>query len=129
MIKTYPVVLSEGTDGYVVRIPDFGAYTEGKDISEAIFMARDAIGLIGIDYEDDGKELPIPSEVKSIKAEGDEIVTLVDVDFLEYRKMHESRAVRKNCSIPAWLAYKAEKAGLNYSAILQRGLKDALEIE
>lgn len=48
-------------------------------------MARDAIGLIGIDMEDEGKELPEPNTISHEIVLGD-IVTLVDIDFLEYRK-------------------------------------------
>lgn len=48
-------------------------------------MARDAIGLMGIDFMDDGKEVPEPGS-KEVIADKDDIVTLVDVDFMEYRK-------------------------------------------
>ena len=55
-------------------------------------MARDAIGIMGIDMEDDGKELPRPSSAKVTPNE-DDIVILVDVDFTEYRKRVDNRAV------------------------------------
>lgn len=40
--------------GYVVYVPDFNINTEGDTLTEAIEMARDAIGAVGIDIEDDG---------------------------------------------------------------------------
>lgn len=52
-------------------------------MTEAVEMARDAIGIIGIDMQDDGKTLPEPS--KSVKHEPGEIVSLVDIDFTAYR--------------------------------------------
>jgi predicted RNase H-like HicB family nuclease len=39
--------------------------TQGRDLAEAIHMARDAIGIMGIDVRDDGKELPCPSDIAS----------------------------------------------------------------
>ena len=84
-------------------------------------MARDAIGLMGIDMQDDGKEIPIPNS-KTYITEKDDIVTLVDVDFMEYRRRVDNRAVKKNCTIPYWLSIEAERAGINYSRILQDAL-------
>lgn len=53
---------------------------------------------------------------------------LVDVDFAEYRRKHDSRAVKKNCTLPSWLAYEAEQAGISFSAVLQAALKAELHI-
>ncbi|MBQ8803674.1 MAG: type II toxin-antitoxin system HicB family antitoxin [Tyzzerella sp.] len=121
----YPIIISEEKDGFYVSIPDFEISTQGENIADAIMMARDAIGLMGIDMQDDGKELPIPHS-KEYKTEKNDIVTLVDVDFAEYRKRVDNRAVKKNCTIPYWLSVEAERAGINYSRILQDALKNAL---
>ena len=114
----YPIVISKEDDGYYVEIPDFDIATQGEDIADAMAMARDAIGIMGIDMEDDGKQLPVPGAVKFNVDEGD-IVTLVDVDFVEYRRKVDNRAVKKNCTIPYWLSVAADKAGINYSRVLQ----------
>lgn len=128
MKNTYPIVLTPEAQGFTVYIPDFDVNTEGNDLTEAIEMARDAIGLMGIDMEDDGKALPAPSSLKSIQVQGGETVSLVDVDFTEYRRKNELRTVKKNCTIPSWLCYEAEKAGLNFSGVLQSALKRELHI-
>ena len=47
----------------MVFIPDFNINTQGKDIPDAIEMARDAIGLMGIDMQDDGEALPKASSI------------------------------------------------------------------
>lgn len=121
----YPIIISEETDGLYVSIPDFEMATQGENIADAIMMARDAIGLMGIDMQDEGKELPIPNSKEFETKEGD-IVTLVDVDFAEYRKSVDNRAVKKNCTIPYWLSVEAEKVGINYSRILQEALINIL---
>ena len=56
------------------------------------------------------------------------IVSLVDVDFAEYRRKNDLRAVKKNCTIPSWLNFEAERAGVNFSAVLQAALKSELHI-
>ena len=124
-ILVYPVVLSKDENGYFVTIPDFEVNTEGKDLGEAIFMARDAIGINALQLEDDGKELPRPFSKEVEKEDGD-VVTLVDVDIVEYRKNEENRMVRKNCTIPYYLNEKAEKAGINFSRLLQDAIKEKL---
>ncbi len=129
MKNSYPIVLTPDKVGYVVFIPDFNINTEGDTLTEAIEMARDAIGLMGIDMEDDKKELPAPSEMNSVTKETEsDIVTLVDVDFAEYRRQNDMRTVRRNVTLPSWLDFEAEKSGVNVSAILQRALKQELHL-
>ena len=128
MKNTYPIVLTPEAQGFTVYIPDFDINTEGDDLTEAIEMARDAIGLMGIDMEDDGKALPVPSPLQSIQAQDGDTVSLVDVDFTEYRRKNELRTVKKNCTLPSWLCYEAEKANINFSQALQSALKHELHI-
>ena len=129
MKRTYPVVLTQNEKTVLVFVPDFEINTEGKDFADAIEMARDAIGLTGICIEDEGSELPLSSEVKAIKAEPDDIVTLVDIDFDIYRKKNDMRTVRRNVTLPAYLDYAASESGINVSALLQTALKKALSFE
>ena len=128
MKRTYPIVLSPESGGYAVYIPDFDVNTQGNDLTEAIEMARDAIGLLGIDMEDDNKLLPLPRKIADVEAGTDDIVSLVDVDFGEYRRMNDLRTVRKNCTLPSWLCYRAEQANINFSQVLQSALKQELRI-
>ena len=126
MKAAYPVILTPGEKFVVVYVPDFGINTQGTDYADAMEMARDAIGLVGIDMEDDGEEIPAASALQSVEVPEDGVVTLVDVDFTEYRRRHEQRTVRRNVSLPAWLDAAATDAGLNVSAVLQAALKAAL---
>lgn len=130
MKNSYPIILVPDKVGYVVYVPDFDINTEGNTLTEAIEMARDAIGVVGIDMEDDGESLPEPTAISDVKADSTaDIVTLVDVDFGEYRRKNDMRAVKKNCTIPSWLNFEAEKAGVNFSAILTAALKSELKIQ
>ena len=126
--RAYPIVISKEDDGFFyVEIPDFDIATQGEDVVDAMEMARDAIGLMGIDLMDDGKLIPGRNSVKFDTKEGD-IATLVDVDFVEYRKKVDNKAVKKNCTIPYWMSVEAEKVGINYSKLLQDAIVKALGI-
>ena len=129
MKAVYPVVFTRLDDGYMAYVPDFDINTQGDDLAEAIEMARDAIGLMGIDMEDDGKALPKPSDVKSIPQKENELVSIVDIDFGEYRKAYDNRAVKKTLTIPSWLNARAEKEHINFSSVLQTALKQQLHVE
>ncbi|MCM1122244.1 MAG: type II toxin-antitoxin system HicB family antitoxin [Eubacterium sp.] len=132
MKDIYPVFIAQNKQDYLVYVPDLDIYTEGKSMVDAIDMARDAIGLKGIDYEDDGKELPVASSYDEAirKAKEDTeifdystgILTMVDVDFTEYRRKRDNRMVKKNCTIPYNLNVEAEKLGINFSKLLQDAL-------
>lgn len=128
MTNAYPIILTPDTNGYTVYIPDFDIYTQGNELTEAITMSRDAIGLMGIDMEDDGQELPTPRNVTDIIVKDGELITLVDVDFTEYRRKNELKVVKKNCTLPSWLCYEAEKSNINFSQVLQTALKKELHI-
>ena len=128
MKNAYPIIMSKGKEYIIVFVPDFNINTQGKDYADAIEMARDAIGLMGIDMEDDNESLPAPSDLSTIKSSSGDIVTLVDVDFTEYRRQNDMRTVRRNVTLPSWLNFAAEKSGINVSAVLQRALKSELQI-
>ena len=123
----YPIVISPDGDWYVVRIPDFDCGTQGKGMAEAIFMAKDAIGLMGITYEDDGELIPKPSTTEPAHEPG-EMVAWVDVDFKRYRLMHDQKTVRVNISIPRYLKALGEEAGINFSRELQERLIEKLAV-
>lgn len=136
MKLAYPVLIAKQQNDYLVYVPDMELYTEGKSPADAIAMARDAIGLKGIDLEDEHIAFPAPSTYEEsqqkAKEEADDfdyssgICTLVDVDFTEYRKKLNHLSIKKNCTIPYWLSVEADKAGLNYSRLLQDAIRREL---
>lgn len=98
-ILVYPVILSKNGDGYFVTVPDFTINTEGKDIADAIAMARDAIGLNILQFEANNVTVPEPYS-QYFQVQDDDILTLVDIDITDYRNKYENRTVKKNCTIP-----------------------------
>ena len=127
MNRVYPIILTPCKLGYVVTVPDLDINTQGKDIAEAIYMARDVIGLWGICEQDDGREIPEPSTVEPAHEPG-ELVSWVDIDFAKYRKANDMTTMRINVSVPKYLKSLGDEAGVNFSQILQEGLKERLGV-
>lgn len=120
----YPAVFTKEDDGkYSVIFRDLeGCYTCGDGIEHAIEMAEDALALVLYEYEAEGKEIPVPSALNTIKVDSNEFVNYIKCDTLEYRKMYNNKSVRKNVTLPEWLNEEAEKLELNFSQILREAL-------
>lgn len=130
MKMCYPIILTKMDEGgYLVYVPDMQINTTGTDVSNALEMAKDAIELCGVGYEDEKLPIPQPSELSAVKAKNGELLLAVNVDFEAYRRMLDNRSVKKNCTLPSWMNERAEKAGLNFSAALQRAIREELGIE
>ena len=138
MKTVYPVIFThvdDGTDTVLIEVPDLNILTEGHGIADAIYMARDAIGLKGIFYEDEGRDMPEPSGLSAVNVsqgtfagEGEGYVSLVDIDFVEYRRRQDNKTVRRNVTIPNWLNQEAERAHINVSRVLQEALMAKLNV-
>ena len=135
MKAIFPVIFTQTDDIVLVEVPDLEILTEGADMADAIYMARDAIGLKGITIQDDGEEIPAPSKFNDIDplkgvfaADGRGIVSLVDVDFTEYRRRLDNKTVRRNVTLPNWLNLEADKANVNVSRVLQDALMEKLHV-
>ena len=128
MKTAYPIVLTPADRGFVVYVPDLNINTEGNTIADAISMAEDAIGLWGITAQDLGREIPSASAAPPACAPGEKTAYAV-VDFDTYRRAHDMRVVRKNVTLPSYLNDMAKKAGVNFSQVLQEGLKQRLGVQ
>ena len=142
MKQAYPTFIvntnDESEHPFLVCVPDMDVLTEGSSFTDAIEMARDAIGLAGISMEDHKQEIPMPSEqtIAIAKVQQDAeyidfskgILTYVDVDFSEYRRKIDTKTVRRNVALPSWLNYEAEHAGINVSRVLQEALINVLGV-
>lgn len=127
MKSAYPIILTPADSGYVVYVPAMDINTEGKDLTDAVEMASDAIALCGITLQDTGKAIPQPDAALP-SCEPGQLAAFALVDFDAYRRANDMRSVRKNVTLPNYLNELAEKAGLNFSQILQDGLKQQLRI-
>lgn len=130
MKLVYPACFYPDEDGsFTVIVPDLeGCVTEGKDFAEALEMAVDAASGWILTSLEDGEEIPKASNQKDVKADEYEngFVNLIVLDMDSYTEKYGEKAVRKNCTIPAWLNTRAEAANINFSAVLQEALQEKL---
>ncbi len=99
-IYTATFVPNEDGTKFYCRVPDLpGCITTGDNIDDVIEMITDAASGWLVVAEDEGNDIPAATD---------------------------TRAVRKNVSLPAWMATLAEKRGVNCSQVLQDGLMQLL---
>ncbi|EGQ3594307.1 type II toxin-antitoxin system HicB family antitoxin [Staphylococcus pseudintermedius] len=126
----YAVLQQEGND-YNVYFPDLpGAITFGNDIEDTVFMAQDALEGHLLVMEDDGDDIPRPSEYKELvnDLEANEQLQLVTVDTKLVRIKEENKTVNKMVTLPKYMVVLGKEKGINFSQTLQRALKEELNI-
>lgn len=126
----YPALFHKAEEGgFWISFPDFPeCFTEGDDITQAYEMAVEALGLAVTSRKKEKEEIPVPTEIDKLSLE-DGILVIVEFDMLEYQKKHNSRAVKKTLSIPAWLNEEATAMGVNFSQVLQEALKEKINAD
>jgi predicted RNase H-like HicB family nuclease len=82
----FPIAIHKdpGSD-YGVTVPDLpGCFSAGSTIDEAMLMAREAIELYLDTLVEDGREIPIPSEIETLRGNpeyADAIWAIVSADY------------------------------------------------
>ena len=86
---------------YNARVPDLpGCITTGKDLSDVINQMRDAMALWLVTAEDEGLEIPTPTPQSLLHCTPDTICSVLKADTVLYRSQTDTRATRKNVSLP-----------------------------
>lgn len=133
MKLSYPVCIYPETEGgFCAIVPDLpGCITQGETIHEVFEMAVDAASGWILDELEDGNKVPDASCIAKIHADEypDGFTSMLILDVDSYAEKHGVKAVRKNCTIPAWLNTIAEKSNVNFSAVLQEALIQKLNIQ
>ena len=125
-------LLHTADEGVSVRFPDLpGCLTAGDTAEEAHAAAREALEGFMYVMEQDGDVIPDPSPLDDIlkQAEDGEAALEVLVWMPTVRTAMESRAIKKTLTVPKWLNDEAERQHLNFSQVLQEGLKRSLGID
>ena len=136
MMYTFPAIFEPDHEigGYCVYFPDFdncathSVATQGDNLKHAMEMAEDALCLALYDMEKNGNAIPEASKASDIKIEPDSIVNMVACDTEFYAKFFANKSVKINVTIPFWLKEAGEKKQVDFSQILQNGIKDYLQL-
>lgn len=116
-------------DGISIEFPDLpGCLPCAKDTEEALYNAREALGLHIFGMEQDGEEIPDPTPLDMIHYKKGSVLVLIEVFMPPVRDRIRNRFVKKTLSLPAWLASKADESGVNCSKIFQNALMDYLGV-
>lgn len=134
MKLSYPVCIypNSEVEGFTAVVPDLpGCVTCGDNIQDVFEMAVDAASGWVLDELEDGKLPPKASDIRNVHADEypDGFTSMLILDMDSYAEKYGNKAIRKNCTIPAWLNEFAEKANINFSQVLQDALKQQLHIE
>lgn len=125
----YPAIFAYDDDGISISFPDLaGCISCASNDLEALYMAKDALGLYLVCAEEDNEILPIPTKLNKINLNTNERVVLVEVNMPLFRLSVENTAVKKTLTIPKWLNDLAEKNKVNFSQVLQNALKEFLRL-
>lgn len=125
MIYTAALSPKENSNGYYARIPDVpGCVTTGRDLPETLDNIQDALAGCLCVLEDEHQPLPTPRPPEAFEDEPGVVHALISVDTLKYRMETDTHAVRKNVSLPAWMATLADQRGVNCSQVLQDALRN-----
>ena len=113
MKKLYPVIFTQVENSVLIEVPDLKILTEGRDIENAIDMARDAISIAIVSMEDNNESVPIPSTIEDVDVTkgtfadaGKSFVSLIDANIEEYRRKVDTTPVRRNVSLPNPLSHQ-----------------------
>lgn len=125
----YPALFHTAEEGgFWISFPEFPeCLTQGETMEEAYDMAVASLGLSITDLLKENSPLPEPSSPTDIHPDPDSVLLVVEFDLKEYRRKHNSKAVKKTLTIPEWLNKEALALNINFSAVLQEALIHKLQ--
>ena len=126
----FPALIFKEEDGFFVEFPNLeDTFTQGDTWEEAFENAEDVLNLMLWNREEKNMPIPDPSSIDKIEVPANATLALFKADTLEYRKLHDTKSVRKNVTIPSWLNTLAVSKNINFSNLLQNALMNELGIE
>ena len=129
-VYIFPAVFDYAEDGISIEFPDLpGCLPCADNIDDAVKNAKEAMQLHLYGMETDNEPIPEPTPFNKIKTRKDQSIVLIEAFMPSFREKMHKRYVKKTLSIPAWLNAEAEHSGINFSAVLQKALKQELNIQ
>jgi predicted RNase H-like HicB family nuclease len=128
-LRIYPAVFFHDDDAICVEFPDLpGCVTFGETMEEALESAKEALEgfLYGMEQDDDPIPPPTPFDKIAVEKGGVLMAIAVRMDIVREEEAH--RSITKSVTIPAYLNKLGIENNLNFSSILQEGLKERLGV-
>ena len=97
----YPAIFEYDIDGISIIFPDLpGCFSCGTDDEEALYMAKDVLGLYMADIEDEKEEVPAATKLSEIETKKNQKSVLAEVWMPTIRKAINNKAVKETLTIP-----------------------------
>lgn len=123
----YPAIFTyEKNEEISVFFPDLDVATSGTNDEDAFLSARECLGITIFGMEEDDEKIPAPTPLSEVKTKENEHAVLIDVFMPAVRMASINKAVNRTVTLPAWLNAAALECNLNFSQVLQEGLKEKL---
>lgn len=122
----YPATFEKDGKYILVKFPDVPlAVTQGESIEQAYEKASEVLGLA----LEDEVTYPVASTFEDIKkAYPLKDVALIGIDLKEYQRKYKAKVIRKNVTVPEWIAELAVSENINFSQTLTDALKQKLGV-
>ena len=123
MKYVYPALFVVEDDGIIVTFPDLDdTFTDGATMQEAFENAEDVLNLMLWNREEEKKN-PLPSPLEQITVPQGATLAMIKADTLAYRKMHDTKTIRRSITIPSWLDTLARERNINFSQLMQNAIR------
>lgn len=122
----------EESSAYNVSFPDLpGCYTFGTDIVDAMHMAEDVLEGYMMVLEDHDNNIPVASPFQQFSdcIHGKDFIQYIEADTDAARRREDQKAVNKMVTLPNYLVQLGKEQNINFSALLQKALKQELNIQ
>lgn len=129
-IYRFLAIFTKNDDNYEVEFPDIeNCFTYAESFEEASYNAKDILGLILFDMEEDCISIPNASEPTEIETNSNQFLMPIEVYMPLVRDDLNNKTDRKTLTIPHWLNKLATEKQINFSQLLQLALKKELNIK
>lgn len=124
MKYVYPALFVVEEDGIIVTFPDLDdTFTDGATMQEAFENAEDVLNLMLWNREEEKEEIPLPSQPEQITVPQGATLAMIKADTLAYRKIHDTKTIRRSITIPSWLDTLARERNINFSQLMQNAIR------
>ena len=124
MKYVYPALFTTEDDSIIVTFPDLDdTFTDGATMQEAFENAEDVLNLMLWNREEEKEEIPAPSQLEQITVPQGATLAMIKADTLAYRKIHDTKTIRRSITIPSWLDTLARERNINFSQLMQNAIR------
>ena len=124
MKYVYPALFVVEDDGIIVTFPDLDdTFTDGATMQEAFENAEDVLNLMLWNREEEKEVIPPPSSPEQVSVPQGTTLAMIKADTLAYRKLHDTKTIRRSITIPSWLDTLARERNINFSQLMQNAIR------